>query len=229
MRARCLAIAAGFTLFTACGSSPLAPTNNGIELVGFVIWTDPDHGELVVSYTDVWTLVTVTPGTRFSGDVSTAAALFSAFQTGSRLDVTVIGSPTGASTFSRPDLVASSVTSVRSAATLFPNAVWSEQWQVLGYEPRLTAVVMWHYILVVRPWTVFDPTGDISTYEDFLAAASSGELKATSATGDAWSYGFYMHQARSLKVIRTGKKSSATSGVPADARGWTIDLRRPFQ
>jgi hypothetical protein len=212
MRTRCLAIAIGLTVFTACGSSPLAPTRNEITAAGLVIWTDPEHGQFVVS-SDVsaWSMATVTPATRFVGDVRSATALFSAFQTGSRLDVTVIGSPIGrVGASGHQELLASSVTSARSPARLLPNG-WGDGWgqpprYLLSYNPQLTAVVWYHNILVVRPWTVFDPTGDITTYEGFLAAASTGELVAsTSANGDAWLTGFYTFQARSLKVTRTSK------------------------
>lgn len=231
MRARCLAIAVGFTLFTACGSSPLAPTKNEKEVAGFVTWTDPEHGQFVVAMTEsTWWLTTVTPATTFFGDIRTAAALFSAFQNGSRVQVTVIGSPTGVGASGNQDLLASVVTSARSVARLEPNGWSLDLPPLLGYDPRLTAVVRYHNILVVRPWTVFDSTGDITTYEGFLAAASTGELvTSTAGSGDAWVTGFYTCHARSLKVIRTSKKTSVASGAPADARGWAIDLRRPFQ
>ncbi len=186
MRARCSAIAVGITLFVACGSSPLAPTNEK-EVSGAVIWTDPEHGQFVVAMTEsTWWLATVTPATTFFGDIRTAAALFSAFQTGSRLQVTVIGSPIGVGGSRNQDLLASNVTSARSAARLESNGWAGDRHDpVLRYDSRLTAVVSYHNILVVRPWTVFDPTGDITTYEGFLAAASTGELvTSTSATGE---------------------------------------------
>ncbi|HSL22288.1 MAG TPA: hypothetical protein VK886_12190 [Vicinamibacterales bacterium] len=189
------------SLLVACDNwePPLTPKANQTAR-GAVSWVDPEGGRFDVSDGYSSRVAIITGATQFTGDLRSAEAVWWAYRNGSYIPVTVTGVISGSDGWPGPNMLIVQVSSSRTEARLEGAGLSGHRF---WYESNRTALVAWHYIMIVMPWTVFDPTGDITTYEEFRAAGSAGEID--SAVGDGWKVAGFTYHMRTIRVMRKAK------------------------
>lgn len=149
---------------------------------------------LQVSGDKIYRFVTLTPATHVVGVIASAGQLVASYRDGNRIWVRALGTETDPTS----DVAATTVIPAPQPATL--RSVGKTP--IVYHPERPYWTMTWgNAVLIVMPWTTIEPSGDITTYDAFLAlAAPSGST--VDLEGEGWIVGNNVTHMRGVKLTR---------------------------
>jgi len=201
----CLVVAAAALagVLTCAGESPspVAPAI-GAPFEGDAVWFDPANRAFYLDAYLLSYLVEVNDETQFVGALPNVREMSAAYASGHRLSVRVLGTGGAGGTGSLPWHVLASSVDAQAVSTELTTFGGAGDDGCVGFSQpqinRLALCARWG--VFVTPSTVFDASGDFTTFDDLIDAMARQEVKYIS--GEGWQVAWVGTLARSMKATR---------------------------
>jgi len=193
---------------SGCGgqrASPLAPVqpipSDTLTLAGDAVWFDPAGTSFLLDMNHESRLIEISGSTSFVGALPSVDAMRVAYETGHRLSVVARGP--GYSTGSWPGRVSAFSVDAEARDTFLAPFGGDSRGRVLVSDPQFWSFSLntsYRSAVCFTPSTIFDPSGDFTTFDDLVAGMARGDVGQVS--GEGWYVATVWQNARTIKATR---------------------------